>query len=224
MRLYGRGIRRRLAPMLGDREHEELAYSAMFSLPGTPVIRFGDELRMGDDLELEARDAVRTPMQWANEPNAGFSTADKLIHPVIEEGPYSYRHVNVEDQRRDSHSLLRWMIRMIRMRKESIEIGLGRWKILPIRSPHVLGMTYTWENNSLVTLHNFSGEPQEVRFRLPENDEGKLANLIHEEELHADSRGTHRVLLNAYGYRWFRPGGLGYALRRKPTGEDEKRR
>jgi maltose alpha-D-glucosyltransferase / alpha-amylase len=81
MRIFGRGIRRRLAPMLGDREHEELAYSVMFSLPGTPVIRFGDELRMGDDLELEGREAVRTPMQWADEPNAGFSTAERTGAP-----------------------------------------------------------------------------------------------------------------------------------------------
>src|SRR5690606_5814181 len=86
MQLYGRGIRRRLAPMLGDREHEELAYSAMFALPGSPVIRFGDELRMGDDLDLPEREAVRTPMQWAQEPNAGFSTAEKLPNPVIDSG------------------------------------------------------------------------------------------------------------------------------------------
>src|SRR5690606_33929973 len=80
MQLYGRGIRRRLAPMLGDRRHEELAYSMLFSLPGSPVIRYGDELRMGDDLSLEGHDAVRTPMQWANEPNGGFSIAERTVH------------------------------------------------------------------------------------------------------------------------------------------------
>lgn len=223
MQIFGRGIRRRLASMLGERSQLELAYSMLFALPGAPVLRYGDEIGMGEDLSLEGRSAVRTPMQWSLDPNAGFSTSERLVHPVIDEGPYGYRHVNVEDQRRDAGSLLRWMIRMIRLRKESIEVGLGRWKILPLRSRHVLGLCYTWENNSLVTLHNFSHEPQEVRFRLADNGERVLANLIDEEELKADARGTHRVMLNAYGYRWFRPGGLGYALRRKPTAADDKR-
>ena len=77
MQLYGRGIRRRLAPMLGDRPKSELAYSLMFSLPGTPVLRYGDEIGMGDNLQLPERNAVRTPMQWSAEPQAGFSTAEK---------------------------------------------------------------------------------------------------------------------------------------------------
>ncbi len=86
MQLYGRGIRRRLAPMLGDLPHIELAYSAMLSLPGIPVLRYGDELGMGDDLSLPQRDAVRTPMQWSGEPNAGFSTAERTVLPVIDDG------------------------------------------------------------------------------------------------------------------------------------------
>ena len=126
MQLYGRGIRRRLAPMLGDRKHEELAYSILFSLPGSPVIRFGDELRMGDDLDLEQREAVRTPMQWANEPHGGFTTAEKPVIPVIDHGVWSYEHVNVEAQRRDPSSFLSWMAQMIRLRKECPEIGLGQ--------------------------------------------------------------------------------------------------
>src|SRR5690606_1153110 len=84
MQLYDRGIRRRLATMLGNRQQSELAYSLMFSLPGTPVIRYGDEIGLGDDLSLEERDAVRTPMQWTANHQAGFSEADKLVHPVIE--------------------------------------------------------------------------------------------------------------------------------------------
>ena len=88
MQLYNRGIRRRLAPMLGNQPQLELAYSVMFSLPGTPVIRYGDEIGMGDDLSLKERHAVRTPMQWTDEPQAGFSTAKKTVHPVIAKGPY----------------------------------------------------------------------------------------------------------------------------------------
>lgn len=94
MQLYHRGLRRRLASMLGSRKQIELAYSLMFSLPGTPVIRYGDEIGMGEDLQLKERSAVRTPMQWANQKSAGFSRADKLVHPVIDKGYYSYQHIN----------------------------------------------------------------------------------------------------------------------------------
>src|SRR5690606_17795568 len=104
MQLFERGIRRRLAPMLGDTRHEQLAHSMLFSLPGTPVLRYGDELGMGDNLELDGRDAVRTPMQWAHERHGGFSAADKTVHPVIEEGVWGHRHVNAEAQRRDPSS------------------------------------------------------------------------------------------------------------------------
>src|SRR3954470_11150696 len=109
MQLYDRGIRRRLAPMLsGDRRRLELAYSLMFTLPGTPVIRYGDELGMGDDLSLPERNCARTPMQWSTEPLAGFTRADKGILPVIEHGPYGFHKVNAADQRRDAESLLNW--------------------------------------------------------------------------------------------------------------------
>src|SRR6185437_13423849 len=91
MQLYDRGIRRRLAPMLdGDRRRLELAYSLMMTLPGTPVIRYGDELGMGDNLELQERNGTRTPMQWSTEPHAGFTKADRPILPIIDRGPYGY--------------------------------------------------------------------------------------------------------------------------------------
>src|SRR5207244_532915 len=101
MQLYGRGIRRRLAPMLGNRLQMELAYSLMFSLPGTPILRYGDEIGMGDDLRLTERNSIRTPMQWCDEPQGGFSTAKKTVLPVIREGPYGYERIDVEAQRPD---------------------------------------------------------------------------------------------------------------------------
>ncbi len=214
MQLYGRGIRRRLAPMLGNREHLELAYSLMFSLPGTPVICYGDEIGMGEDLSLPERAAVRTPMQWADEPHGGFSTAEKTVCPVIDEGVYSYRRVNVEAQRRDPGSLLNWMGQMIRLRHETPEIGWGSWEILPTGSPHVLAMRYDWRGNSVVVVHNFDERACEAR--IPPGVEGgeKLVDLLAEEESHADGEGVHRVALDAYGYRWYRVGGLNYAIRR----------
>src|SRR4029079_2797893 len=96
MQLYERGIRRRLAPMLnGDRRRIELAYSLMFTLPGTPVIRYGDEMGMGDDLSLPERQCARTPMQWSDEPNAGFTKKSRPLIPVISGGAFGYEHVNV---------------------------------------------------------------------------------------------------------------------------------
>jgi maltose alpha-D-glucosyltransferase / alpha-amylase len=215
MRLFERGIRRRLAPMLGDREHEELAYSVMFSLPGTPVIRFGDELRMGDNLKLEGRDAVRTPMHWADEANAGFSTGDRLVHPVIEGGIWSYRHVNVASQRRDPESFLTWMARMIRLRKECPEIGWGRCRILKTKLPSVMALAYTWRDSTVLTVHNFAEQPHELTLKAEDVGADRLSSLLRQEELHADDSGRLHIRLDALAYRWFRPGGLDYAVRRR---------
>ena len=215
MRLYDRGIRRRLASMLGDRRHLELAYSMLFALPGTPVLRYGDEIGMGEELSLRQRAAVRTPMQWTDERHAGFSTAEKLVHPVISEGFYGYGRLNVEAQRRDPTSLLNWTVRMIRLRKECPEIGWGRWKILRTGSPQVLAIRYDWRGNSIVVVHNFSEKPQEVRVTPGVEGGDTLANLLVAEESRGDRRGTHRLSLEEYGYRWYRVGGLNYALRRE---------
>src|SRR6202043_581511 len=139
MQLYNRGIRRRLAPMLGgDRRRLELAYSLMMTLPGTPVIRYGDEIGMGDNLKLPERNCARTPMQWSTEPNAGFTKSDKPVMPVISTGPYGFEHVNVAEQRRDANSLLNWMERIIRMRKEVPEIGWGEFSFVSAGGPDVL--------------------------------------------------------------------------------------
>jgi maltose alpha-D-glucosyltransferase/alpha-amylase len=213
MQLYGRGIRRRLAPMLGDRAREELAYSLMFSLPGAAVIRYGDELRMGDDLDLPELEAVRTPMQWSADRNGGFSLAQDTINPVIDEGVWGYEHVNVASQRRDENSFLNWMTRLIHVRKECPEIGLGKCAILDTGSSHVLAMRYDWRGNSVLVVHNCDEQPHEITVR-PEVPGGELlANLLADEDLRSASNGEHRIALNSLEYRWFRVGGLGYAVR-----------
>ncbi|OLE29342.1 MAG: trehalose synthase, partial [Actinobacteria bacterium 13_1_20CM_3_71_11] len=120
MRLYDRGIRRRLAPMLGgDRARLELAYSLQFTLRGTPVLRYGEEIGMGEDLSLPDRQAIRTPMQWSAAPQAGFTESDRPFRPVIRDGDYGYERVNVTDQRHDPTSLLAWFERMIHTLRES---------------------------------------------------------------------------------------------------------
>ena len=206
MQLYDRGIRRRLAPMIGNRAQLELAYSVMFSLPGTPVIRYGDEIGMGDDLALDQRDAVRTPMQWDETANGGFSTARRTVHPVIDEGPFGYDHVNVERQRRDDASLLQWTARMIRLRKECPEIGWGSWRIVDPGSRRVLAMEYEWRGDALLLVHNFAGEPLEVSIKVDRASDRPLVDLRVEAESRPDARGRHTLALDAFGYRWFRIG------------------
>jgi maltose alpha-D-glucosyltransferase/alpha-amylase len=212
--LYDRGIRRRLAPMLGgDRRRLELAYSLMFTLPGTPVLRYGDELGMGDDLELPERVCCRTPMQWSTEPHGGFTKSEKPVVPVINSGPYGFEHVNAAEQRRDPDSLLNWMERMIRMRAEVPEIGWGDFKVLKTGDDAVLALRYDWRNNSVLFLHNFADEPREIRLATGIKEGDDLINLLGSDHSTAH-RGKHRVCLEAYGYRWYRVGGLDYLLKR----------
>ena len=217
MQLYKRGIRRRLAPMLdGDRRRLELAYSLMLTLPGTPVFRYGDEIGMGENLALEERNSTRTPMQWSTELHAGFTKADQPILPVIDRGPYGYEHVNVADQRRDSNSFLNWTERAIRMRKEVPEIGWGDFAVMATGSNDVFGLRYDWRNNAVVFLHNLSGSPREISFasgahRIPDE---LLVNLLSNDHSRANGAGTHTVLMEPYGYRWYRLGGLDYLLKR----------
>ena len=220
MQLYERGIRRRLAPMLdGDRRRLELAYSLLFTLPGSPVIRYGDELGMGDDLHLPERNCARTPMQWSNEPQGGFTKSSQPHIPVIADGPYGYEHINAAIQRRHPESLLNWTERIIRMRKEVPEVGWGDFVIIPSGNRSVLIMRYDWRNNSVLFVHNLDARPREVAFSvgLDEADAEQrklLINLLSEDHSHADDSGSHRIIIEPYGYRWYRVGGLDYLLRR----------
>jgi maltose alpha-D-glucosyltransferase / alpha-amylase len=210
MQLYDRGIRRRPAPMLGDPRLLRLAHSLVMSLPGTPVLRYGDEIGMGENLRLKERAAIRTPMQWSSEPNGGFSTAERLVRAPVD-GPYGSDVVNVERQRRDPDSLLRWTIRMIRLRKECPEIGWGSWEILPTGSRAVLGVSYSWRGNTVVCLHNLASEPQRVRVRA---GGGVLDDLAHDEQLRVRRGGVHELVLDGFDYRWYRIGGANQALAR----------
>jgi maltose alpha-D-glucosyltransferase/alpha-amylase len=223
MQLYDRGIRRRLAPMLGgDRRRLELAYSLMCTLPGTPVIRYGDEIGMGDNLALPERNCARTPMQWSTEPHAGFTESDKPCSPLIDDGPYGFEHINVARQRRDPASMLNWTERIIRMRKEVPEVGWGDFKVIATRDPAVLVVRYDWRNNSVVFVHNLDEKPREVSFATGlSGDAGKLlVNLLSEDHSQANERGQHTLVMEAYGYRWYRAGGLDYLLKRRDIDTD----
>ena len=219
MQLYDRGVRRRLATMLnGDRRRMELAYSLLFTLPGTPVIRYGDEIGMGDDLSLPERNCARTPMQWSNEPRGGFTKSDRPFLPVISGGPYGFEHVNAATQRRHPESLLNWTERIIRMRKEVPEIGWGNFQIVSSRDSAVLIIRYDWRNNSVLFVHNFDSKPREISFSVGLSGEdvesGRLLNLLSEDHSRGDREGRHRLVIEGYGYRWYRIGGLDDLLRR----------
>jgi maltose alpha-D-glucosyltransferase/alpha-amylase len=217
MRLYDRGIRRRLAPMLGgDQRRIELAYSLLFTLPGTPVLRYGDEIGMGDDLSLPERQAVRTPMQWSADRHGGFSIAAKTALPVVREGPFGYQRVNVAEQRRDPGSLLNTTERLIRLRKECPEFGWGDAQVLRTASPHVLAVHTTWRQNAVVAVHNFAAEAQTVTLSLPDARGLPLTNLLSPEHSVPDARGRYTLTLEPYGYRWFRVGQLLDVMTREP--------
>jgi len=209
MQLYDRGIRRRFVPMVdNDRRRIELAYSLLFTLPGTPMLQYGDEIGMGDDLSLPERECARTPMQWSADRNGGFSTARRTILPVISDPIYGYKRVNVEAQRRDPHSLLNWVERKIRMRKECPEISWGDWKILETNADDVLVMEYTWRDHSLIVLHNFVDKPRAIRIPVSTAGTQVLVDLLWTNDSRAAEHGHHVIELEPYGYRWFRARGL----------------
>src|ERR1700709_1509724 len=191
----------------GDRRRLELAYSLMCTLPGTPVIRYGDEIGMGENLALPERNCARTPMQWSTEPHGGFTESDKPCAPVIDQGPFGFQHVNVAKQRRDPNSMLNWTQRIIRMRKEVPEVGWGAFKVLDVGDNSVLGLRYDCRNNSVLFLHNFADEPREGEFSAGLKEGGQqLVNLLTADHSTANDRGKHCVCLEGYGYRWYRVG------------------
>jgi maltose alpha-D-glucosyltransferase/alpha-amylase len=181
MQLYRRGIRRRLATMLnGNVQRLKMAYSLLYSLPGTPVIRSGEEIGMGDDLTLKERLAIRTPMQWDTLAHGGFTTG-KPFRPVINSVMYGIKKINVALEQQDPQSILNFIIQTIELRKKYPEISNGDWEILDARQQHVLLMQYTANGKSVITAHNFSEKPTEVS--LPDKKMLKLSG---------------------YGFKWLR--------------------
>jgi maltose alpha-D-glucosyltransferase/alpha-amylase len=199
------GIRRRLAPLLdNNRPRIELANSLLLTLVGSPVIYYGDEIGMGDNIALEDRDGVRTPMQWSLDPNAGFSGAppDRLYKPVIDDDTTGYRHVNVGAQRCDPGSLLTRMREMLAVRKAHPAFGRGELRLLAPDDRSVLAYLRSGEDETLLVVNNLSAEPREVVLALPGPAGAPPVDLFMERPL--DAAGTLRLSLEPYGYRWLR--------------------
>jgi maltose alpha-D-glucosyltransferase/alpha-amylase len=170
---------------------------------------------MGDDLSLPERNGARTPMQWSTEPQAGFTKNTKPILPVISNGPFGYTHVNAAQQRRDPNSQLNWMERIIRMRKEMPEAGWGDFDLIATKDISVLAIRYDWRNNSVLFVHNLSSTPSEITFNVGlDVPDQTLVNVLSDDHSQPDARCRHRVMLEGYGYRWYRVGGLDYLLKR----------
>jgi maltose alpha-D-glucosyltransferase / alpha-amylase len=162
MQLYGRGIRRRLAPMLcGDRRRIELAYSLQLTMPGTSVVRYGEEIGMGDNLDLPEREAIRTPMQWDGVPGAGLSHADpaQFVAPLVTAGPHAYQKVNVTNRRLDPNSMLTWFERTLHARRECEEIGSGDHEVIDAGPDHVMVHRAAGRTGSTLFIHNLAGRP-----------------------------------------------------------------
>ena len=216
MQLYNRGIRRRLAPMLGNnRQRLELAFSLLFSLPGTPMMQYGDEIGIGENLKLPERECARTPMQWTSERHGGFSRAARVVRPVINDPVFGYQKVNVSDMRRDPQSLLNWTERIIRMRKECPEISWGTFSVLRTTEPSVLALRYDWRETSLVTLHNFANRDVKVKLKVGVERDDILVDVF--SDLHSRKRndGMHLVALDGYAWRWYRVGSTDTTLDRR---------
>ena len=208
MRLYGRGIRRRAAPMLkGDRRHIELAYALQFAMPGTPVLRYGDEIGMGEDLVLADREAIRTPMQWSDADNAGFSTApsENLIAPVNTARRFGARRVNVRAQQRDPDSLLRWFQQLIGVLRECPEIGTGVCRVVQVPDPpSVLIHRFDGRDGAVLLLHNLADVAVTVDVGKDQVGPHRPWEVLADSAYRRPSRAMTGIELTGWGYRWFR--------------------
>jgi trehalose synthase len=210
MQLYGRGLRRRLPPMVeGDKRRMRLVYSLLFALPGTPVLFYGEEIGMGENLEIEGRLAVRVPMQWTAEPGAGFSTADPATFPrPLVEGPFSAKHVNVRDESRDPGSLLSFVQRLIKAYRACPELAWGAGQVLDPgpKAPSMLVHRTDADGTSIITVHNFGPRRATAALALTDLAKCDLYDVLAGtgEAVQVGDDGTLDVTLAPYGFRWLR--------------------
>jgi len=200
------GIRRRLAPLMdNDRRKIELLNSILFTMPGTPIIYYGDEIGMGDNIYLGDRDGVRTPMQWSPDRNGGFSRAEpqRLYLPVINDSVYGFQGVNVEAQLRSPYSLLNWMKRLIQVRKAHRAFGRGSIEFLTPANQHVLAYVREYEGDVILVVNNLSGSAQAVTLDLSRFDGCVPVELLGHTEFLPIDAAPYPLTLSPFGFFWF---------------------
>ncbi len=200
------GIRRRLAPLLNnDRRKIELLYTILFSLPGSPVIYYGDEIGMGDNVYLGDRFGVRTPMQWNLNLNAGFSDANpqRLFLPIISDPVYRYESVNVSTQEENPSSLMWWMKNVMAMRKRLNVFGRGDMKFIVSSNAKVLSFVRTFGNQSIVVVANLSQFSQAATLNLSEYKGSDITEAFSQNRFMNVSDGDYEITIGPYGYFWF---------------------
>jgi maltose alpha-D-glucosyltransferase/alpha-amylase len=191
----------------GDRRQIELAYALQFALPGTPVVRYGEEIGMGEDLRLHGRDAIRTPMLWDGGPNAGYSTAppDKLLRPITMSGRYGARRVNVRAQQQDPNSLLRWFENLIHTLRTAPEIGTGECSVVDVALPRsVLAHRFDAASGSILLLHNLADANVTIDIGPLPGTTLTPYDLLVDGPYDAPTAKLTDLALHGWGYRWIR--------------------
>jgi maltose alpha-D-glucosyltransferase/alpha-amylase len=200
------GIRRRLAPLLeNSRDQMEQFHAILFSLPGTPIIYYGDELGMGDNIYLGDRDGVRTPMQWTGDRNAGFSRADfaQLYLPVLLDPVYGYQATNVEAQLRDQHSFLQWFRRLLAVRKQHPVFGLGSFEVLHPENPAVFAYVRAYADDIVLCVNNLSGRAQAAELDLSAWEGMYPVELLGRERFPRIGELPYLLTFGPHSYYWF---------------------
>jgi maltose alpha-D-glucosyltransferase/alpha-amylase len=200
------GIRRRLAPLMdGSRRRIELLTSLLFSFPGTPILYYGDEIGMGDNIYLGDRNGVRTPMQWSADRNGGFSRANPaaLYSPPIMDPVYGYQTVNVEAQQENPSSLLAWTRNMIGLRKLFKVFGRGTIEFLPVQNRAVLAYLRRWKDDVILCVANFSRFAQPAQLPLQRYRGYTPVEMFGYTEFPRIGDGEYPITLTAYGFYWF---------------------
>jgi maltose alpha-D-glucosyltransferase/alpha-amylase len=200
------GIRRRLAPLVdNDRRVMELFHAMLFSLPGSPILYYGDEIGMGDNIFLGDRDGVRTPMQWSPDRNAGFSRADfaQLYSAPLMDPVYGFQALNVEGELRDPSSLLHWLQRMLQVRKRHPLFGIGSFEVLSAENPSVLAYVREWEDDVVLCVNNLSRFAQPVELSLQRFEGRTPIELLGRVPFPRIGELPYLLTLGAYGFYWF---------------------
>ena len=200
------GIRRRLAPLVdNDRRVMELFHAMLFSLPGSPILYYGDEIGMGDNIFLGDRDGVRTPMQWSPDRNAGFSRADfaQLYSAPLMDPVYGFQALNVEGELRDPSSLLHWLQRMLQVRKRHPLFGIGSFEVLSAENPSVLAYVREWQDDVVLCVNNLSRFAQPVELSLQRFEGRTPIELLGRVPFPRIGELPYLLTLGAYGFYWF---------------------